>query len=182
MTRPADITVLDEIKSLQMYLSVMFPSDEIRRARPEEGDEYTMLITQPNISVTHHNNFMSTKVIGLNIQRWCDDFDEALEYQNDFEILFTKGIAPGKKAAVPVWVYDDNDPPIPNPIPDPPNEDIPATEVERFMRVGAFEVNILPSEDRLKYVVVCEVILHAVRVIHTYEDQLIEQIDIGYEA
>lgn len=170
MSPSIDISLSDEIRSLALYLSLQFPSAEIRRSRPLEGEEYDIVIEEiTSHSMNHRGTYMAETVMPLTIQRWCDDYAESLDYAENLRRLFIMGVDPGKRSRVPVWSWvaipaaDPSDPPIYSGIPDPAT-DAPA----RFLKVDDCEVRVLPAETPGQYVAICDVRLLGWRV--TYPD------------
>lgn len=91
MTRPADITLLDEMRSLQMWLSLEFPDDEIRRSRPDESETYDMIIEMVDVVDNARGTYMTETTLPVVIQRWCDSYDIALGAAERIRRLFRKG-------------------------------------------------------------------------------------------
>lgn len=172
--RPANITESDELKSLQFYLSLEFPSDEIRRSRPHEDEQYDMLI-DPSAAMTFESrgSYMAETSMSITIQRWCDSFDEAAHYAEGMARLFMIGRTPGNKSRVPVWLWSFELPQV--------QPEVGTDEPDRFLRVGSCETRILQADKPTSYVAICEVQLRGWRITHTFTDQLIEEVDITQE-
>ena len=162
MTRPADITIADEILSIKQYLSMAFPLDEIRHARPDETEPYTMLIEPPESVLSNaRGKYMSERAMPLTIQRWCDTYLDAAAYVENLERLFRKGIAPGNRSRIPVWKWDTP----PDPLADKP---------DRFLRVDDVEGRILPGEKVGTFVAIMDIRVLGWRIVHEFVDQYIE--------
>lgn len=173
MSRPADILLSDELRSLQLYLSLQFTSDEIRLSRPEEDQPYDMLIEPPaEIVATARGTYMTEHTMPLVVQRWCNCYNDALEMTERLVRAFRIGVTPGARSRVPVWKW-----PLSGTV--DPDVDIP----DRFLRVGrdGLEARILPAEKIGMFVAICDVVLMGWRITHPYTDQYVETVDFTYE-
>lgn len=172
MTRPADITAWDELRSLQGYLAQEFTSDEIRLERPQEDEPYDMLIEPPlEIMSEARGTYMADRTIPLTVQRWCTTYLDALDVMERIERVFHTGHGLGDKRRVPVWKY-----PLPG-APSPSMPDTAATAPDRFLRVEDVSVRILPSEKLGEYIVICDLRLKGWRIIHQHTDQTIDVVN-----
>lgn len=168
MTRPANVTIADEILSLKLYLSRTFPTDEIRHFRPDEDEPYTMLIEPPEAVISNQRGkYLSERAMPLTIQRWCDSYMQAADYVERLEVLFRKGEAPGNRSRVPVWKWVDEQTP-----PDMDN-DVP----DRFLKVADVDGRILPGEKVGTHIAILDVRLLGWRIVHTYSDTLIQTVN-----
>lgn len=182
---PADIRVSDEIRSIKFYLSLAFPSDEIRHERPDEDDPYTMLVEPPSAVVSAaRGKFMSERSIPLVVQRWCDDYMTATEYVENILRLFHVGRPPGDRSRVPVWRWDkvpvdhDDDPDTP-PILRYVNPDIEEDEPDRYLRVSSLEGRVLPGEKVGTHVAIIDVTFEGWRRDFKLTEQMIEAVEIA---
>lgn len=170
MTRPADINIADEILSLKFYLSLAFPSDEIRHYRPDEDEPYTMLIEPPEaILANARGKYMSERSMPMVVQRWCDDYLTAVAYVEGLLRLFRKGIAPGNRSRIPVWKWDSPT--------DAPNilTDVP----DRFLKVSDLEGRVLPGEKVGTHVAIVDVRVNGWRIDHTFTDNMFPPVKFG---
>lgn len=169
--RPDDITETDELKSLAFYLSLQFPDDEIRRSRPHEDEPYDMLIDSSIGTIFEQRGaYLADSTKTLVIQRWCDDYDTALDYSEQLARLMMVGITPGERRRIPVWKWDFTLPQV-EPV-------VGTDEPDRFLRVASCQTRILPVDAPAQFVVACEVVLKGWRITHTFTDQLIEVVDL----
>lgn len=172
--RPPVITQSDEIKSLQFYLSLAFPHDEIRRSRPQEDEPYDMLIdTSIGVTSEHRGPYLSETTMMIVVQRWCQSHDQAMQYSEAISQLMMKGIAPGHPRRVPIWQWNFVRPKV--------QPDISTDDPSRYLRVVNCETRILQADPPTKYVAICEVEFKGWRITHEFTDQLIEEVDIERE-
>lgn len=172
--RPDDIAESDELKSLQFYLSLAFPDDEIRRSRPHEDEEYDMLIdASTGTAFDSRGSYLTETSSSITIQRWCDSHDEALDYAEAIARLIVVGQTPGFIRRVPVWKWNFTLPQV--------QPEVGTDDPDRFLRVSSCETRVLQSDPPTKYVAICDVQLRGWRITHAFEDQLIEEVDIERE-
>lgn len=169
MSRPAEITLWDEIRSIQMYVRQEFTTDKIRIERPQEDVPYDILIEPPaEIMSDARGVYMTDETLPLTIQRWCTTYTIALTSLERLKILFNKGIGMGDKRRIPVWVH---------PLPGAPSPDVPDPDVDtpdRWLRVEDLSARILPSQTIGEYIVVVDLRLKGWRITHEHTDQLVE--------
>jgi hypothetical protein len=171
---PADITLYDELRSLQGYLAAEFTSDEIRLERPSEDEPYDMLIEPPQETTdVARGTYMAEVTMPLTIQRWCSSYLDAADVMERLRRVFIIGHGVGSKMRIPVWKYPlpgSPTPPIPDPLVDTP---------DRFLKVDDLSIKIMPAEQQGQHVVICDVRLSGWRITHEFTDQLIETVDIN---
>lgn len=177
MSRPADISLLDEARSIQLYLSLVFPDDEIRRSKPHEDEAYDMLLDfSSEQAFEARGTYMADSTLPITVQRWCEDHDEALETVETMQRLFRKGLEGywGERSRVPVWDWSEFAGAAPDAL-------LEGDEPDRFLRVEDLETRVLPADEPTKYVAVCDLRLRGWRITHTHTDQLINAIDLARE-
>lgn len=189
MAIPVEITSYDEVKSVQMYVSLLFQNDEIRVSRPQEDEKYDTLIEFGPMMTEGKNDYYDTTDVAFTVQRWCADYKSALVAAEQLNRLFAKGLAGvGKRDAIPVWSWKDR-PPRPFPVPiEPPDplppdweepDPLPADKPARYLKVTDNEHRVLLTEVGEQYVAVCDIQATGWRIVYDLPD-LIEAVNVEY--
>src|SRR5213592_4755453 len=112
-------TLVDEVRSIQRYLSWKFDDKDIARSRDGDIDDVDILITTVDGNIDPHNRSASFTDTSFVIYYNPTDHDDALKARDKFVDLFELGMpVPNTdwrayKHRVPIWQWPDSGTPPP---------------------------------------------------------------------
>lgn len=155
---PVNPTYDDEIKAIQLLMSIAFPDIIIKTERPEhEDDYYDMLIEDDaEAAMAMRGTYMRTRRLPITIQFWTTSRAAARVATEAMERAVNAPVAGARNkiGAIPVWDFSAGEPNLANAELDP----------IMWLKVRDTTTRILPAEEPGSYVAIMDMILTGWRV------------------
>ena len=171
---PVNPTYDDEIKAIQLLMSIAFPSLIIKTERPEhEDDLYDMLIEDDaEAAMAMRGTYMRERRLPITIQQWVTSRAEARVATEEMERAVNVPVvgARNKIGAIPVWDFSAGEPDL--------NDD--DLQPIMWLKVKDTTTRILPAEDPGSYVAIMDMIVTGWRVTNPNPtDPIITTVDVN---